>query len=32
MHLVVPEEIGRCRIESIPASEIRDWMYAGGIR
>lgn len=32
MHLIVPEEIGRCRIESIPASEIRDWMYAGGIR
>ena len=32
MHLIVPEEIGRCRIESIPASQIRDWMYAGGIR
>lgn len=32
MHLIVPEEIGRCRIESIPSNEIRDWMKAGGIR
>lgn len=31
MHLIVPEEIGRCRIERIPAEEIRDWMQAGGI-
>lgn len=31
MHLIVPEEIGRCRIVSIPSNEIRDWMRAGGI-
>lgn len=31
IHLVVPEEIGRCRILSIPAKEIRDWMEAGGM-
>ena len=32
MHLIVPEEIGRCRIERVPAEGIRDWMQAGGIR
>lgn len=31
IHLVVPEEIGRCRIVSVPAEEIKDWMKAGGI-
>lgn len=32
MHLIVPEAIGRCRIESIPEAEIRDWMRDGGIQ
>ena len=32
MHLIVPEAIGRCRIESIPEAEIRDWMQDGGIQ
>ena len=32
MHLIVPETIGRCRIESIPEAEIRDWMRDGGIQ
>lgn len=31
MHLVVPEEIGRCAIVSVPAEDLRDWMKAGGI-
>ena len=31
MHLVVPEEIGRCAILSVPTGEIKDWMNAGGI-
>lgn len=31
MQLIVPEEIGHCRIESIPTEKIRDWMLAGGI-
>ena len=31
MHLVVPEEIGRCAILSVPTEEIKDWMKAGGI-
>ena len=31
MHLVVPEEIGRCAIVSVPTEEIKDWMKAGGI-
>ncbi len=32
MHLVVPEAIGRCRILTVPAEEIRNWMTLGGIR
>ena len=32
MHLIVPEEIGRCRIEAVAMEDIRDWMEAGGIR
>lgn len=29
--LIVPEEIGKCRILPIPAMELRDWMQAGGL-
>lgn len=32
MHLVLPEAIGRCRIETVSASELREWMLLGGIR
>ena len=31
MHLVVPEAIGRCRIQAVPITEVRDWMRLGGI-
>lgn len=29
MHLIVPEEIGRCRIVSMPVPEMREWMKDG---
>jgi len=29
--LIVPNEIGRCSIEKVPAEEIRQWLNAGGI-
>ena len=32
MRIVVPERIGKCRIMSIPAEELRTWMERGGIR
>ncbi len=32
MHLVVPREIGRCEIVSVPLEEIPDWLKAGGVR
>lgn len=32
LHLVVPERIGCCRVEKIPAEELMDWLRAGGIR
>jgi len=32
IQLVVPEEIGRCRLVKIPAAEMPEWMEAGGIR
>ena len=28
---IVPEEIGRVRVETIPVEALRDWMQAGGI-
>ena len=31
LHLIVPERIGRCRIETIPAADIRAWLADGGI-
>lgn len=31
LSLIVPEAIGRCRIERIPAEELLLWMQAGGI-
>lgn len=30
--LVVPEDIGRCRLLRLPAPEIKDWLRAGGIK
>ena len=32
MHLIVPEKIGRVRMETIPVEALRDWMRDGGIR
>ncbi|MGM9661821.1 MAG: 3-dehydroquinate synthase [Oscillospiraceae bacterium] len=32
MHLVVPEAIGRCRVESIAAEEMLSWLRDGGLR
>jgi len=32
MHLVVPYAVGDCRVVSVPASEMREWMRAGGVR
>ena len=31
LHLIVPERIGYCRIETIPAADIRAWLADGGI-
>lgn len=31
LHLIVPERIGRCRIETIPAADIPVWLADGGI-
>lgn len=31
LRLTVPEQIGRCREERIPAAELLDWMRAGGV-
>ena len=31
LHLIVPERIGRCRIETIPAADIPAWLADGGI-
>jgi len=31
MHLIVPDKIGHCRIEAVPAETVREWMQAGGI-
>ena len=32
MDLIVPEEIGRCRIETVAQDAVRDWLSAGGIQ
>ncbi|MBQ7566428.1 MAG: 3-dehydroquinate synthase [Oscillospiraceae bacterium] len=32
MHLVVPEEIGKCRIVPVPFSDVRGWLQDGGAR
>lgn len=32
LDLVVPEDIGRCRLVKIKTAELRQWMQAGGIR
>ncbi len=32
VNLILPEKIGRCRIEPVPMEELRDWLIAGGIR
>ena len=31
LHLIVPERIGHCRIETIPAADIRAWLVDGGV-
>lgn len=31
LHLIVPERIGHCRIETIPAADIPAWLADGGI-
>ena len=31
LHLIVPERIGRCRIETVPAEDIPAWLADGGI-
>ncbi len=31
IHLIVPEKVGRCRILPVPASELADWLKAGGV-
>ena len=32
MHLVVPETIGHCRIQAVPAAQLREWLKLGGIQ
>ena len=32
IHLIVPEEIGVCRIEAVPLAEVKDWLRLGGVR
>ena len=31
MHLVVPEAVGRCRVEAVPVGEIPLWLKQGGL-
>lgn len=30
IHLIVPEAMGRCRIEQVPVASLSDWLRAGG--
>ncbi len=32
LHLIVPEDVGRCRVLPVPAEELTDWMKDGGAR
>ena len=32
MHLVIPEDIGRCRIEAMPLDEVRELLRLGGVK
>lgn len=32
LHLVIPERVGKCRVEAIAAESFRDWLIEGGIR
>ena len=32
MHLVIPEDIGRCRIEAMPLDEVRELLRLGGVQ
>lgn len=32
MNLVLPEAIGRCRIEKVPVDSLRDWLILGGAK
>ena len=32
LHLIVPEAIGRCRVEPVPPEALKSWLLAGGAR
>ena len=32
IRLILPETVGRCRIETVPAAELIGWMHDGGVR
>lgn len=32
INLIIPETIGRCRIQPVPLAQVGDWMQLGGIR
>ena len=32
MHLIVPIEIGVCRIDAVPLNEVKDWLRLGGVQ
>ncbi len=32
LRVIIPEKIGYCRIDSVPASELKSWLTSGGIR
>ena len=29
---IVPERVGHCRVEPVPADEVAGWLKAGGLR
>ena len=32
LRLVLPEAVGRCRIEAVPASDALAWLQRGGVK
>ena len=32
MSLILPEAVGRCRVETVPVSELEDWLRLGGAK